>query len=244
MALQLNQPVAFRALGAAHSGHIDHGDSTPPERNADNSIGHDPDAIESEKHKHVVIGHDGKVIAKGVAAAHAEAGKNGDGAILPALKKIADAIAMHGGAKNMSRDNPDLAAMAFEAVGKLADRLCLSTAMPLATCKDCGSHDVERADGMDTCKHCGASNTAHEGTVTAYQYTNREQVDDSKAPEYVAQQTSAPGSDFSQGGIAAYDPEFEQTEYMINTPALPDGSPNLRSGFARRLFGVGARQTD
>lgn len=197
MPLKLNTAVFHRALGAAHAGHVDHGDWEAPagaDRTVDNSVGHDPDGTPAEMFEYPIMA-GGKVSAKGVASAMAFAKKNNESAIVPALQKIDDAL-KGDDAKTLSR--------ALETVGAFADRLYdlspddaaameLSRAPRLARCPNglCNSHDVERRAGgehegpTDRCKQCGRQWPHKPGSLTAEQFAggDTEEPDDEQLDE-------------------------------------------------------------
>ncbi len=248
MALKLNTSVLHKALGMAHAGDVDHGEwNAPTDRNESNCIGHEEgDEGKVSEWKYPILSN-GKVSAKGVSSAEGYATKNGEDAIIPALKKISAAI--HG-TKDLSR--------ATELLGQLADKLTslpdvdvesldLSRAPRLARCPngECGSHDVERLAAAsefegpkDRCTRCGMEFPHKPGTITAAQFTGK--LDQ---PEQMTETIEHPGGEPPTPEVQGHDVSLdddvrEQPVWNANDdPMAVLDLPNVESGHARGWFG-------
>lgn len=251
MPLKLNTKVYHRALGAAHVGHVDHGEWEAPqgaERDTENAIGHDTgEDGKADAYKYPIFKGD-KVSAKGVGSALGYAKKNNESAIIPALQKISDAIADESG-KNLSR--------ALETAGRLADKLSampdvdvetleLSRAPRLARCpgNECGSHDVERLPAetahegpKDRCKICGRTWPHKPGTITAEQFNAQHQGE--QAPDQQQEPEGEPevqesGTDGTGVGMTEAGPLPFVDPWAIGGDNDADDDMELESSFARR----------
>jgi len=104
MPSKLNTLVYHRALGAAHSGSIDHGEwDAPDDYTRSNCLLDNGDGT----FNYPVFTSGGRLSAKGVASALGRAETNGESAIIPALKAISTAIKARSGTQNLSAaDDP------------------------------------------------------------------------------------------------------------------------------------------
>jgi hypothetical protein len=177
----LNATVFHRALGAAHAGHVDHGEWTAPDASESNSM-----LKSGGDYKYPIIGADGRVNAKGVSSALGYAKTNGESEIIGPLQKI-DAAIKGDDTKTLSRALETIGAMAdrlYDLDPADADALDLSRAPRLAKCPSglCGSYDVDRMPGgehegpTDRCRQCGRQWSHKPGTVTAEQFGNSENL--------------------------------------------------------------------